>query len=223
MTADSGWCRGQTEPSLDISGKMKELVGEGDCSLLVTDIHGKPLLELDPEEKLIPASTLKIATAGLVLRKLHEDFRFETKFFLDDSGILTVVASGDPFLVSEEWKVIADSIAARVSRLKGISLDPGLFDENTVIPGTGETHNPYDAGFDPFCTNFNTCMIKIENGRVESAEPQTPLTDTARKIAVTYGKNGTFRLPLRNRDEIRSYTVEIFRAFLESDGVIVEN
>ena len=80
--------------------------------------------------------------------------------------------------------------------------------------------NPYDAPNGALVSNFNTIFIhKHQNGVVQSAEPQTPLTPLAvewsRKLKP--GKH-RIRIPEGSGNSLR-YTTELFSAFLEENGM----
>jgi D-alanyl-D-alanine carboxypeptidase len=63
------------------------------------------------DEPFVPASVSKIVTAWLALEVLGGDYRFETRFYLDDKRVLYVRGGGDPFLISEELAPLATLFA----------------------------------------------------------------------------------------------------------------
>src|SRR5262245_287310 len=74
---------------------------------------GKVLYDHRSKDRFIPASTLKIATAACAVDMLGRDFRFPTDFFLTKDGKLVVKGYGDPYLVSEEFELIARELAEK--------------------------------------------------------------------------------------------------------------
>jgi serine-type D-Ala-D-Ala carboxypeptidase/endopeptidase (penicillin-binding protein 4) len=64
-------------------------------------------------------------TAWLAMEVLGGDYRFETRFYLDDKRVLYVRGGGDPFLISEELAPLATKLVAAVGkkRITGIVLD----------------------------------------------------------------------------------------------------
>ena len=146
--------------------------------------NGHPLRAFRADEPFIPASTVKLLTAYLCLRHWGEQHRFSTEFFFDRSASrLWVRAGGDPFLVSEELALIAQSLAREgLSGVASIGLDVSTFKENLVVPGATTTDNPYDAVPTALAANFNTVHVEKSGGQVQSAEPQTPMTPVAREI-----------------------------------------
>ena len=112
---------------------------------------------------------------------------FYLGIFLSKDGSLGVRGYGDPFLVSEEWQQAVRNLA-RVKilprKLKSLFVDETFFGDLSSFPGLGHSQNPFDAPNGALVSNFNTIHVRIFNdGRVQSAEPQTPLTPSALRWA----------------------------------------
>jgi D-alanyl-D-alanine carboxypeptidase/D-alanyl-D-alanine-endopeptidase (penicillin-binding protein 4) len=160
------------------------------AGLLYLDESGKVINTKRAEDLFVPASTTKLVTAWLALNRWGEDHRFKTGFYLDESTAnptLWIKGYGDPFLVSEELVIIARTIGARLKakgiyKLGGIHLDTTYFASNIKLPGTAGSNNPYDAVPSALAANFNTVFARRKNGAIVSAEEQTPITATARRI-----------------------------------------
>ena len=162
------------------------------AGLLYLDEAGRVINKKLAEDLFVPASTTKLVTAWLALNHWGEEHRFKTDFYLDESTAnpnpaLWIKGYGDPFLVSEELIIIARAIGARlkargIDKLGGIYLDTTYFASNIKLPGTAGSNNPYDAVPSALAANFNTVFARRENGVIVSAEEQTPLTATARRI-----------------------------------------
>ncbi len=160
------------------------------AGLLYLDEAGKVINKKRAEDLFVPASTTKLVTAWLALNHWGEDHRFKTDFYLDESTanpVLWIKGYGDPFLVSEELIIIARTIGARlkakgIDKLGGIRLDTSYFASNIRLPGTAGSNNPYDAVPSALAANFNTVFARRKNGVIVSAEEQTPITVTARRI-----------------------------------------
>ena len=54
----------------------------------MVDGKGNELLAQNGDEPFVPASVTKIVTAWLALEVLGGDYRFETRFYLDDKRVL---------------------------------------------------------------------------------------------------------------------------------------
>ncbi len=72
------------------------------ATVLVVDSKGNELIAQNADKPFVPASVTKIVTAWLALEALGADYRFETRFYLDDKRVLYVKGGGDPYLISEE-------------------------------------------------------------------------------------------------------------------------
>lgn len=136
--------------------------------------------------RYVPASILKLATAQAALHELGPDFRFQTEVYVDADNTLYVRGLGDPFLVSEEWRRMGtelERLGVFDLELKRLVVDTSAFDPNLVVDGVEYTLNPYDARPGALVTNFNTINLMVYRAnRVESAEPQTPLTPLGREL-----------------------------------------
>jgi D-alanyl-D-alanine carboxypeptidase/D-alanyl-D-alanine-endopeptidase (penicillin-binding protein 4) len=153
-----------------------------------------------------------------------EDRRFTTEFRLSHDNDLYVVGKGDPYLVSEELDLIARQLRSKgLNKVRNIFLDDHYFQPNLVLHGTKRSINPYDAYNGALCVNFNTVFVRRgSDGEVQSAEPQTPLTDLARKIALNSGLKGEVRINLAESPEkCLQYAGELIKAFLEMRSIKV--
>ena len=199
--------------------KLKLLVKHG--SVLVAD-DKEVLYRYPPKSNplLVPASVLKLATALAALHYLGPEFRFRTDFYLTENRSLGIKGYGDPFLVSEQWRRIAQNLSQipeLPKQLNRVFLDTSLFNAKIKIPGIEFSKNPYDAQNGALVLNFNTVYLKVDKqGFVSSAEKQTPLTPLARRL----GKNlsaGKHRISIPPESGI-TYAGELVHAFLSQAG-----
>lgn len=134
-----------------------------------------------------PASIIKLATALAAFRQLGPDYRFRTEVYRSGQGNLFVKGYGDPFLISEEWHLIAAELAAKgIWRrpLRNLFLDRSAFHGDLRVDGAADSTNPYDARLGALISNFNTIFVHVApGGVVTSAEAQTPLTPSAVEMA----------------------------------------
>ena len=93
--------------------------------VLVVDAEGNELVAQNTDEPFVPASVTKIVTSWLAMEVLGGDYRFETRFYLDNKRLLYVRGGGDPFLISEELAPLATELVAAVGKkpITGIVLD----------------------------------------------------------------------------------------------------
>jgi D-alanyl-D-alanine carboxypeptidase/D-alanyl-D-alanine-endopeptidase (penicillin-binding protein 4) len=171
----------------------------------------------------------------LALQYWGEDYRFKTKFYVtgDHSPKLFVKGYGDPFLVSEELKFLAQKLAAKLKQqgifsLASIQLDSYYYEGGVKFSGASQTDNPYDAISSALAANFNTLYLKKTVEGVMSAEPQTPMTPVSERLAreikqFKRTKEGlTKRINLGQDERLaQRYFAELLRAFLIEEGVKV--
>jgi D-alanyl-D-alanine carboxypeptidase/D-alanyl-D-alanine-endopeptidase (penicillin-binding protein 4) len=193
-------------------------------AVLVADDQSRPIISVNADKALIPASILKIVTAAAGLHYLDPSHRFTTEFSLSHKNDLYVIGKGDPYLVSEELDLIAYQLKSKgLEEVENIYLDDRYFQPDLVLHGTKRSFNPYDAYNGALCVNFNTIFVKIgSDGEVQSAEPQTPLTDLGRRIALKSGLKGEVRINLAESPEkCLQYAGELIKAFLEMRSIQV--
>ena len=185
-----GLVAGLVWPAAAAAGNIPPTEGLGPRdALLVTDANGLVLAAHNPDKVLVPASTLKVVTALAARHYLGADFRFQTDFLLDADNNLVIQGYGDPLLVSEVLADIARNLHERLNNpINAILLDDGYFRKPLVIPGVSTTNNPYDAPNGALCVNFNTVNFKTRQGKIVSAEPQTPLLPMAKELDLGEGQ-----------------------------------
>jgi len=189
------------------------------AGLFMQDARGKPIESRHANKAYIPASTTKLVTAWLALNHWGENHRFSTNFYWEaQTRTLFIKGSGDPFLVSEEIKIIANHLKRKgIRQVDTIVLDTSIFQNGLIMPGTGKTNNPYDAVPSAIAANFNTIYVKRVNHAIHSAEAQTPLTSFARDKAKRYKfKNKKLRINTgRNPKDASYYFAEILSVFMQ--------
>jgi len=211
----SGWW---SAPSA--AGPVDQVQGLSRASLLVQE-GGRSLVSYNADRPMVPASTMKVLTALAALDTWGRGHRFETDFYLDGSGWLWVKGLADPYLVSEELDRIARGLKSKgVREVKGIGLDDSFFAPDVEIAGRSSSDNPYDAPVTALAANFNTVSVVRSGSKVSSAEPQTPLTPTARRLG-SEGSAGKKRVNLQQRSLAVGYFGELLAAKLRGAGIQV--
>ena len=189
--------------------------------VLVVDGQGNELVAQNADEPFVPASVTKIVTAWLAMEVLGGDYRFETRFYLDDKRVLYVRGGGDPFLISEELAPLATELVAAVGKkpITGIVLDASYYPSNLRIPGIENIAESYNALNSALAVNFNTIYAVRNGNKVRSAEPQTPITPLAISQFRLRGPNGTGRISLSQDPNISlQYAGELIAAFIKRAG-----
>jgi serine-type D-Ala-D-Ala carboxypeptidase/endopeptidase (penicillin-binding protein 4) len=189
--------------------------------VLVMDRKGNELVARNTDAPFVPASVTKIVTAWLAMEVLGGDYRFKTRFYLDEKRVLYVRGGGDPFLISEELAPLATKLVAAVGRkpIAGIVLDASYYPSNLRIPGIEDTDEAYNALNSALAVNFNTVYAVRSGHKVRSAEKQTPITPLAINQFRLRGPNGSGRISL-SQDPMVSlqYAGELIAAFIERAG-----
>ena len=214
-------------PAPALAGAKEEIAALAPSGLvLALDEDGNELVAQNTDKPFVPASVTKVVTAWLALQVLGEDYRFETRFYLDDKRVLYVRGGGDPFLISEELALLATNLVAATGKepLAGIVLDASYYPADLHIPGIEDTDEAYDALNAALAVNFNTIHAERHGNTVRSAEEQTPITPLAISEFRARGPNGRGRISLAHEDPAVSvrYAGELIAAFIERAGGSVD-
>ncbi len=192
----------------------------------------EPLLQYRAEKLFIPASTLKILTSLLALKKLGTDFRFTTRLYLDAENNLYIKGGGDPFLTSEAVFEICRRFRKQhpqVKQINAIFLDNSYYRLNGWQVSSEHSANPYDAPNGALAVNFNSLPINVAaDGTISSGEDQTPLlpimVQKAKQLHLAPGK---YRININYRDQAGYtsallYAGELFAAQLKNCAIKVD-
>jgi len=209
-------------PASALAGVKEKVAALAPSALvLVVDAKGAELVTQNADEPFVPASVAKIVTAWLAMEVLGGDYRFETRFYLDEKWVLYVRGGGDPFLISEELAPLAAELVAAVGKkpITGIVLDASYYPTNLRIPGVEDTNEAYNALNSALAVNFNTVSAVRSGAKVRSGEKQTPITPLAIAQFQARGPGGSGRISL-NQDPAVSvqYAGELIAAFIEQAG-----
>ena len=209
-------------PAPALAGVKEDVAALAPSALvLVMDAEGNELVAQNTDKPFVPASVTKIVTAWLAMEVLGGDYRFETRFYLDDKRKLYVRGGGDPFLISEELAPLATELVAAIGNkpITGIVLDASYYPANLRIPGIENTGEAYNALNSALAVNFNTVSAVRSGNKVRSAETQTPITPLAITQFRLRGPNGKGRISLSQDPAVSlHYAGELIAAFIERAG-----
>jgi D-alanyl-D-alanine carboxypeptidase/D-alanyl-D-alanine-endopeptidase (penicillin-binding protein 4) len=189
--------------------------------VLVMDANGNELVAQNADEAFVPASVTKIITAWLAMEVLGGDYRFETRFYLDDKRVLYVRGGGDPFLISEELAPLAKNLVAAIGKkpITGIVLDASYYPATLRVPGIEDTDEAYNALNSALAVNFNTVNAVRKGNTIRSAEKQTPITPLAISQFRERGPKGRGRISLSQDPAVSlQYAGELIAAFIDRAG-----
>ena len=75
-------------PSQVLAGVKEDVAALAPSALvLVMDADGNELVAQNADEPFVPASVTKIVTAWVAMQVLGGDYRFQTRFYLDDKRV----------------------------------------------------------------------------------------------------------------------------------------
>jgi len=209
-------------PAPALAGVNEEVAALAPSALvLVMDAEGNELVARNTDKPFVPASVTKIVTAWLAMEVLGGDYRFETRFYLDDKRKLYVRGGGDPFLISEELAPLATGLVAAIGTkpITGIVLDASYYPSNLRVPGIVNTDEAYNALNSALAVNFNTVNAVRSGNKVRSAETQTAITPLAITQFRLRGPNGKGRISLSQDPTVSlQYAGELIAAFIARAG-----
>ncbi len=212
---------GGTSSARSQHSEIKKYLNSHDAAILAAP-DGRHLFGWNEKKPLAPASILKLLTALAVFDQLGPDYRFPTDFFLTAENDLVIKGYGDPLMISEVVARAAVEVSGKVKRISDLVADGTYFSQTVRVPGAGGSSQPYDAPTGALCVNFNTVNYKTANGRLVSAEPQTPLLPLAvSKIRRQGLPEGRITLSNDSQDAL-VYAAQMFAFFLARQGVKIE-
>lgn len=132
----------------------------------------QPIVSIQPDLLMNPASCVKIVTAAAALSTLGPDYRFTTKFQTDappEQGTiknLYIRGDGDPFFVTQEiWRMLGRLRQVGIKQISGdLVIDESFFDAYTYPRQTDESKRAYAAATSAVAVNFNSISIMIAPG-----------------------------------------------------------
>jgi serine-type D-Ala-D-Ala carboxypeptidase/endopeptidase (penicillin-binding protein 4) len=209
-------------PSPAQAGAKEKVAALAPAALvLVVDAKGSELVAQNIDKAFVPASVTKIVTAWLAAEVFGRDYRFQTRFYLDDKRVLYVRGGGDPFLISEELALLATELVAAIGKkpISGIVLDASYYPPDLRIPGIEENGEAYNALNSALAVNFNTVFAVRSGNNVRSAEKQTPITPLAIAQFRLRGPNGSGRISLSQDPALSlQYAGELLAEFIKRAG-----
>ena len=191
-------------------------------SVILTTPHKKNIISYKPHRINIPASLLKIFLSVAAMDILGTEYKFSTEFYTNDAKDFLLVGSGDPYLISEEIRVIAQNIRKMgYTNFRSFNIDDSLL-QDTLMPGISASLRNYDTLNGAAVVNFNTMYLhKTKKGVLKSAEEQTPLTPLAltKKTFLKNGEKKRFKFS-HNYNETLEYTNQLFQTVFSQENII---
>ncbi len=161
-------------PSSVTSALKRAGVPLSEISVVVERIgDATPLVALNADTPMLPASTMKLVTTYAGLSILGPDYRWRTSAYADGNvdasgvlhGNLYMQGTGDPKLVPEELIDLVDKIRqAGITGIDGaLVLDKRFFDPSTrdAPPFDEDATAPYNVGPDPLLYAFKSLSFTL--------------------------------------------------------------
>lgn len=158
-------------PELQQAWKSTRLQ-HGDVSLVVQEIGGPRLIEINPDLPRNPASVMKMVTTWAALSGLGPEYRWRTELLagrghhVDQQGSLRgplyIKASGDPFMTQEEfWFLLRELRLRGIKNLTEVVVDRSIFGQVAIDP------NEFDASGDrPYNASPDAMMVGLGAARL---------------------------------------------------------
>jgi len=168
--------RGGRDTAVDLLARYKYRPSQ--VSVLVKQINAdSPLVAIQADSMMIPASVQKLVTAAAALEILGSTYTFKTRLFAEkgfdpDSGLvrgdLYIKGGADPGLYAERLWLFTQQLYHRgIHHIQGdIILDESFLDTIIVGPGFGSDNSSraYEAPVGALSANFNTMAIHQRPG-----------------------------------------------------------
>ena len=154
-------------------------VPQSAVSAVVQELGGRPLLSVNAQAALNPASTMKLVTTYAALELLGPAYRWKTEVYLDGDN-LVLRGNGDPKLNYESFWMLLRSLRGRGLReIRGdVVLDRSYFAQAHYDPFDTDGFRPYNVAPDALLVNFKalrfTFIPEPERGVRVFAEPALP-------------------------------------------------
>lgn len=162
-------------PSVEAALKNREIPPSA-VSVLVAPVGGAPVLELEAERAMSPASTMKLLTTLVALEELGPTFRWKTQLLSDAAikqdtlhGNLYLRGGGDPNLTWDKLAILLRSLRQQgLRKISGdIVLDRSYFQPMRPDLGAPQFDENPDAYYnvipDALLIHSNITSIQIES------------------------------------------------------------
>lgn len=166
----------------------KAVVGVQVIKLGESREQDQTLVAVNPDEKLIPASNLKIITTAAALDTLGKDFRFKTRFAINGNRDVAVVGDGDPtfgdseYLKATGWTstTVFEHWASElkkngVTTVNDVVVDDSIFEALMMQPNwpLDQAHKDYVPQVAGMNLNANCLDVIVNRDASFSTDPQT--------------------------------------------------
>lgn len=178
----------------------------------------RPLVSVNAEVPMNPASVMKIVTTYAGLEMLGPSHTWRTEIYASNNsengrlqGDLIIKGYGDPSLNLENFWLLLRQI--RQTGLRDISgdlvLDYSYYHTLAEDPGAfdGKRYKPYNVAPEALLVNYSTSTLRLfpepQDGRVRvAADPDSQLLNIQNHLKLTQKKCGTGEVRMNIRDDV---------------------
>ncbi len=193
---------------------------------LIVASPSQTLYQWNADKSFIPASLIKIFTAGALLELLSPSLIFPTRFLAVPKiqngtlkGNLYLKGGGDPAFVSESlWNLVNNLTRTGLKTVTGhLIVDESLFDQEKKGPRLKyPSHSSYDAPVSALSFNWNTVNIYLRPGKKGqplrlNLDPSPLYFDSVKNKTLTVprdGKTGLFVKRNTTKNERESLVIK---------------
>ena len=145
---------------------------ESSLSLVIQEIGGPRLVDINGTQPRNPASVMKLVTTYAAISQLGPDYVWRTDFLTTAgrlanaqgvlAGPLYLRAGGDPLLMLQDlWRLMRDLRLRGIREISDIVIDRSLFADVTIDPSAfdGAADRPYNASPDTFMVGLGAVRL----------------------------------------------------------------
>lgn len=148
----------------NLEGSFKKM-GKGVSAQIVNLSNGKPLLSVNPDHPMNPASSVKLLTAYTALMRLGINYTFKTSFYHTKKGDFCVKGGGDPSFVMEDLYLVVEALKRKgLEEFSGkVTIDASIFDQELYPEdrNSQDSERAYNSPISGLNFNYNTISVFV--------------------------------------------------------------
>lgn len=150
---------------------------------IVSLAKGTDVFSKNAGKKLNPASVTKVVTAAAALAYMGPEHKFHTYFYITPDKDLFIKGEGDPFLVIENLKFIAQELKKRgLTYIRNIIVDDTYFSDYTA-PGLSDKKSHFSSYTGALSLNYNRVRLKVAPSRI-AGSPADVRADAGEEVTI---------------------------------------
>lgn len=197
------------KPAKTFEAVLKELQKSGTqvSAQVVNLTNTRDILSVNADHALNPASSIKLFTAYVALKRLGIDYQFKTEVYQNPDQSVCVKGGGDPSFVMEDLYLLVEGLKRRgLESYSGkILLDTTVFDSDYYPDGRSDqdSERAYNAPISGLNFDYNTVTVLVnptQKGKLARVGTDYPfdflkvhskVVTTSGATDVSWGKKGS--------------------------------